>query len=153
MECLERIVASLRLLESEGKAAVYSESEILVLEGEPGKIWTGKNVYYTVETESTAGTNTNIKTVELGAGLTIVPYYIGQNKIRVNVETQFKSLEDSGDILPVILNRESKTSVTLEENKPTFIAGIETVSQQEIRKKLFEKKFQAKNPERNIANS
>ena len=143
----------LRLLESEGKAAIHSESEIMVLEGEQGKVWAGQSAYYTVETESTAGTTTSLETVELGSGLTVVPYYIGQQKIKINVEAQFKSLEDQVGNLPVILSRDSKTVVTLAENQPTFIAGVDTVSTRQIRKKLFEKTAQSKVPDRKTTDS
>ena len=115
--------------------------------------WPGKKAYYTAETESSVGTSTSIETVELGAGLTVVPYYIGQNKIKIEVEAEFKNLEDNNRDLPVILSRDTKTTVIVDENHPTFITGANTTNENEIRKILLEKKEKSTIPDRSSTNS
>jgi len=138
-ERLEKIDAVLQALQDNGEAVVHSESEIIVLEGEEGRIWSGKDVYYSVETEGTAGTTSELKIVELGAGLKVTPQYIGEGKIKLDLEAELKNLETDNDKLPVIISRETKTSVMLEENEPLFIAGVNTTKTNEIRNKLLEK--------------
>jgi len=138
-ERLEKIDAVLRALQESGEAVIHSESEIIVLEGEEGRIWSGKDVYYSVETEGTAGTTSNLEIIELGAGLRVTPQYIGEGKIKINLETQFKNLENGNETLPVIISRDTVTSVTLIEKEPLFIAGVNTTKTSEIRNKLLEK--------------
>ncbi|HOT05746.1 MAG TPA: hypothetical protein PK171_05855 [Atribacter sp.] len=138
-ERLEKIDAVLRALQESGEAVIHSESEIIVLEGEEGRIWSGKDVYYSIETEGTAGTTSNLEIIELGAGLRVTPQYIGEGKIKINLETQFKNLENENETLPVIISRDTVTSVTLIEKEPLFIAGVNTTKTSEIRNKLLEK--------------
>jgi hypothetical protein len=138
-ERLEKIDAVLLALQESGEAVIHSESEIIVLEGEEGRIWSGKDVYYSVETEGTAGTTSNLEIIELGAGLRVTPQYIGEGKIKINLETQFKNLENENETLPVIISRDTVTSVTLIEKEPLFIAGVNTTKTSEIRNKLLEK--------------
>ena len=138
-ERLEKIDAVLRALQESGEAVIHSESEIIVLEGEEGRVWSGKDVYYSVETEGTAGTTSNLEIIELGAGLRVTPQYIGEGKIKINLETQFKNLENGNETLPVIISRDTVTSVTLIEKEPLFIAGVNTTKTSEIRNKLLEK--------------
>ena len=138
-ERLEKIDAVLRALQESGEAVIHSESEIIVLEGEEGRVWSGKDVYYSVETEGTAGTTSNLEIIELGAGLRVTPQYIGEGKIKINLETQFKNLENENETLPVIISRDTVTSVTLIEKEPLFIAGVNTTKTSEIRNKLLEK--------------
>ncbi|QPM69459.1 hypothetical protein [Atribacter laminatus] len=138
-ERLEKIDAVLRALQESGEAVIHSESEILVLEGEEGRVWSGKDVYYSVETEGTAGTTSNLEIIELGAGIKVIPQYIGEGKIKVDLEAQLKNLEDDNETLPVVISRDTNSSVTLKEKEPLFIAGVNTTKTSEIRNKLLEK--------------
>ncbi|NLJ38708.1 MAG: hypothetical protein GX432_08105 [Candidatus Atribacteria bacterium] len=138
-ERLEKIDAVLRALQESGKAVIHSESEVLVLEGEEGRVWSGKDVYYSVETEGTAGTSSNLEIIELGAGLKVTPQYIGEGKIKVDLEAQIKNLENESETLPVVISRDTITTVTLKEKEPFFIAGVNTTKTSEIRNKLLEK--------------
>lgn len=126
----EKLHGLLQAQEREQHSSLCAVQELLVLEGEWGEGWVGQRAYYIVEE--------TLKVVELGAGIRVRPIYLGDGRIRVDLEVRTAKTEGTDPF--AVIQKTFTASLVLQEGKTVPVALVEGKRKVERARKLFESK-------------
>ena len=136
-ERLDTVQAELKTLEEKDKAHILTSDHLLVLEGKQGRVWTGEDSYFQVETRTPTVTSKSLKIFELGSGILVKPRYLGEGKISLEIEAEFSNLEGKNG-LPTVITRKADSSVIIPEGVVSCLAILEFEEKTESVRSLFE---------------
>lgn len=135
------IAASINLLEKFGKTAVLSSPKLMVLNNQTAVLKVVNNlVYFTVKTDTVAGTNgspatinstSTAHTVPVGVVMTVTPQINNTGNVNVNVKPtvsrQVDSAQDpvnAGNKIPVIQVREMESMLQIASGNTAILGGL-----------------------------
>lgn len=124
-ERLERVVATLHLLEKEGKARIRSNPRLVVLDGEEGEIRVTREEYYTIVTGTAAFPTTSLETISAGVILKVRPYVVEDGEIILTLSPEVSNVVGAGlQDLPVVSRRIVTTTVRVKEGETLVLGGL-----------------------------
>ena len=122
---LERVVATLSLLEKEGKARIRSNPRLVVLDGETGEIRVTREEYYAIVTGTAAYPTTSLETIQAGVILNVAPRISGNDEIILVLSPEVSNVVGAGlQELPVISRRVASTTVRVKSGETIVIGGL-----------------------------
>lgn len=93
---LERVVATIHLLEKEGKARIRSNPRLVVLDGEEREIRVTREEYYAIVTGTPAFPTTSLETISAGVILKVRPYVVGGEEIVLTLSPEVSNVVGGG---------------------------------------------------------
>lgn len=122
---LERVVATLHLLEKEGKARIRSNPRLVVLDGEEGEIRVTREEYYAIVTGTAAYPTTSLETISAGVILKVRPYIVEEEDIILTLSPEVSNVVGAGlQELPVVSRRVVTTTVRVKEGETLVLGGL-----------------------------
>jgi general secretion pathway protein D len=135
------IAASINLLEQFGKTAVLSSPKLMVLNNQTAVLKVVDNlVYFTVKTDTVAGTNgspaivnstSTAHTVPVGVVMTVTPQINNTGNVNINVRpTVSRKVDDAQDpvnannLIPVIQVREMESMLQIASGNTAVLGGL-----------------------------
>lgn len=135
------IAASINLLEQFGKTAVLSSPKLMVLNNQTAVLKVVDNlVYFTVKTDTVAGTNgspaivnstSTAHTVPVGVVMTVTPQINNTGNVNINVRpTVSRKVDDAQDpvnennLIPVIQVREMESMLQIASGSTAVLGGL-----------------------------
>ena len=135
------IAASINLLEQFGKTAVLSSPKLMVLNNQTAVLKVVDNlVYFTVKTDTVAGTNgspatinstSTAHTVPVGVVMTVTPQINSMGNVNINVRpTVSRKVDDAQDpvniknFIPVIQVREMESMLQIASGNTAILGGL-----------------------------
>ncbi|MEM4501367.1 MAG: hypothetical protein ABDK93_05155 [Atribacterota bacterium] len=124
-ERLERVVATIHLLEKEGKARIRSNPRLVVLDGEEGEIRVTREEYYAIVTGTAALATTSLETISAGVILKVRPYVVEDGEILLTLSPEVSNVVGAGlQELPVVSRRIVTTTVRVKEGETLVLGGL-----------------------------
>lgn len=124
-ERLERVVATLHLLQKEGKARIRSNPRLVVLDGEEGEIRVTREEYYAITTGTPAFPTTSLETISAGVILKVRPYVVEDGEIILTLSPEVSNVVGAGlQDLPVVSRRTVTTTVRVREGETLVLGGL-----------------------------
>lgn len=124
-ERLERVVATIHLLEKEGKARIRSNPRLVVLDGEEGEIRVTREEYYAIVTGTAPLATTSLETISAGVILKVRPYVVEDGEILLTLSPEVSNVVGAGlQELPVVSRRIVTTTVRVKEGETLVLGGL-----------------------------
>lgn len=124
-ERLERVVATIHLLEKEGKARIRSNPRLVVLDGEEGEIRVTREEYYAIVTGTATLATTSLETISAGVILKVRPYVVEDGEILLTLSPEVSNVVGAGlQELPVVSRRIVTTTVRVKEGETLVLGGL-----------------------------
>lgn len=122
---LERVVATIHLLEKEGKARIRSNPRLVVLDGEEGEIRVTREEYYAIVTGTAAFPTTSLETISAGVILKVRPYVVNGEEIILTLSPEVSNVVGAGlQDLPVVSRRIVSTTVRVKTGETLVLGGL-----------------------------
>jgi type II secretory pathway component GspD/PulD (secretin) len=122
---LERVVATIHLLEKEGKARIRSNPRLVVLDGEEGEIRVTREEYYAIVTGTPAFPTTSLETISAGVILKVRPYVVNGEEIILTLSPEVSNVVGAGlQDLPVVSRRIVSTTVRVKTGETLVLGGL-----------------------------
>ena len=140
----DKVIASINLLVSKGKAKVLSNPTISTLNGYQAsfKVSTKKNFNITTETkivDSTTSTQSQaVKTLDSGIYFTITPWVSANNQITMEIKPTISEFSDpaAGSNLDSTIERTTETTVRVSDGQTVVISGLKSSEKRNIEAKI-----------------
>jgi len=124
--------ARIRALETQNKAKVLSEPNLLVLDGREASMLVGGEIPIPVAQSSSTGgaAAITVQYKEFGVRLKILPEITGENTIQLQVSPEVSSLDFanavvvSGFQIPALRSRKAETTVNIKDGQSLIIGGL-----------------------------
>jgi len=128
---------ALRALFMDGKVKVRASPRLATAEGQPARIFVGKDEYHTIGTYSGTYFSTRLEVIKVGITLEIVPYVAEDGRITVEVKTTVSDVAGmSVTGLPVVSTRDVDTKITVQNGESIVIGGLQNETEFSSIKKL-----------------
>jgi type II secretory pathway component HofQ len=126
---LERVVATIHLLEKEGKARIRSNPCLVVLDGEEREIRVTREEYYAIVTGTPAFPTTSLETISAGVILKARPYVVDGEEIVLTLSPEVSNAVGAGlQDLPVVSRRIVSTTVRVKTGETPVLGGCASSS-------------------------
>ncbi len=119
----EQFMAAINALQSKTKVNFLSTPKILALHGKPSRVQIGGKFGYKTNTFTPTGTTEDVKFLDTGTILDIIPYIDDDNNILLEVNPQINSAALSGGV-PIQQTTTVKTSMLAKNGQTMFIGGL-----------------------------
>ena len=124
--------ARIRALETQNKAKVLSEPNLLVLDGREASMLVGGEIPIPVAQSGSTGATAaiTVQYKEFGVRLKILPEITGENTIQLQVSPEVSSLDFanavvvSGFQIPALRSRKAETTVNIKDGQSLIIGGL-----------------------------
>jgi len=122
---LERITATLNLLQREGKANIRSNPRLVVLDGETGEIHVTRDEYVAIVTGTPAFPTTTLETITSGVIFEVSPRVGADGYITLTMSPEVSNVVGVGlEGFPVISRRIASTTVRVKDGETIVIGGL-----------------------------
>lgn len=118
-------MATLHLLEKEGKARIRSNPRLVILDGEEGEIRVTREEYYAIVTGTPAFPTTSLETISAGVILKVRPHVVTEGDIILTLNPEVSNVVGAGlQDLPVVSRRVAATTVRVKEGETLVLGGL-----------------------------
>ncbi len=130
-----------RSVQTKGTAEILSQPSLIATEKQKATIVTGEKV--PIQSVETRGSTTYVKTTfeQTGIQLEITPEFIGREYVRMKVNPKVSAVREfidggQGTQVPVIVDRNANTTVTVRDGETLIIGGLLSTSTIEQRTQM-----------------
>lgn len=120
------IRANVKALEARGKAKIWANPRMAVLNGEDAHIFIGQTRFIKVSITTFGGTSEEVRGVNVGVDLSVNPLTGGNNEITCRINPKVSNITEIDPVsgLPVLSTREVSTSIRVRDGETIIIGGL-----------------------------
>lgn len=130
--------ATLRALESSGKARIRSSPRIAAANGKDASIFIGQDRFIQVEYQVNGITQERIETVPVGVKLGIQPWTGGNREITTAIQVEVSNISsvDAATGLPLLSSRSAGSTVRTYDGETIVIGGLRQRQKETVNRKI-----------------
>ena len=121
-----RIMANIKALVARGKAKIWANPRMAVLNGEEAHIFIGQTRFIKVQITTFGGTSEEVRGVNVGVDLEVTPLTGGNDEITCEIRPKVSNISEIDPVtgLPVLSTREVSTSIRVKDGETIIIGGL-----------------------------
>ncbi len=122
-----------RALEQDGDTQLLSSPTLRMLMGQTSSIFSGTSEPYREVTFQDQNAIENVRFIDVGVTFEVTPYVSPENVLTLAVSTEFSSLTEVRDGIPVVDTRRADSTVEVADGALVFLGGLITREEQQRR--------------------